>query len=1250
MHSPSIHSRAESPPSTSVPSKASSFKLSSRKSIFRRRPRTGGSEASPAPDFASSHSHAHSHSTERTYAAESPVLHGASPFGGLGVDMGEGSNMGHAQRPKFKRTQTGSSHASSGKSEAHSAAAAAAAVTKEPQLLRSTTPTASQAQLLQANPSSDLRLMNLQRHADQPPLPLPAPKAPTLSRGPSFRQARGPEYGYNGRTRSNSMVSLGSVGGAQSQSAGGERMNASGYGGPVLEMSKLDSAGGAAGLFGGGGGGVTRQRTSSLIPSLPFLGSPRIRTLSNGANSGSFPTAGPVPTPLLPSSHAFAPISSSSSSSSVQQTSAAMSNAVAAITARDTVLQNALRRASAASKFTAPLATPEPILLARGNLPLTTSSASSSTPSLALVSASASASALAASPTPSSTPVSGRISLDPNSPVMTRTTLPPSAEEGAPPPAISVASAPSGRLEPYEDESPDEFMQRAAHSLEKSELAVALASHAVPFYLEALQACMRRFQFAGNALDIALRKLLMELCLPKETQQIDRVMEAFAIRYNECNEGLFASPDQPYILAFSLMMLHTDHFNKNAKQKMSKADYVRNASSSEAPIEVLEYLYDNLIFTQFIFVDGDKRIGIRRPSESSTGSRLASLTSGGSSSNRNKIDAYGIITQGRTHELTPNIGDIIQEDSPFSLGIDYSTFDTEMLRRAFSNAPTIEIVTPPRSGIPIGAAWSGNAQGNPAMMSYVMEQSEAIVTLKVTKVGVLNRKDDPIEGSGKKHAKKWKQWGLILTSAQLLFFKDTIWTSALQSQIADQVGDAQVHGDPIKVNITPRITYFRPDGVLSLGDAIAVLDESTACLPNAFRLYAEQAGQSRQYLVQASSHEEMVDWMTKINYCAAFRSVGIRRLDIFLSDERVQMMRTELFNSSISGSSASILSSDSSASSQQASGKFDDLLRESNVQIQRRLRERAEQVAPKVGLLDNTLRALHRELEEHLRLARHFHIMTPFQKSTRERIEAAVVPLATKVRRLRLEAFKAHNRGIILAKECDHYRRLSDTSTPVIPLSTDDLSARAQEPMIPKKETEDRLSVPGSDAAAGLRINTFPSSSRQRPLAEEFTPTLRSSQESDEKTGRRGETSDFPSDSPTTPARPGLPCQTSDGGPPLTPIWSLKSPTSSAATMTPVTESPIDSLTDSGSVGNLSSSSVTPSNLASIEEAADWHATAAAQEKRVSLAALPTISADDVETLTRVHKNGRRSQQRSTIDKDLFTPPNFSMNDPGPFA
>ena len=62
-----------------------------------------------------------------------------------------------------------------------------------------------------------------------------------------------------------------------------------------------------------------------------------------------------------------------------------------------------------------------------------------------------------------------------------------------------------------------------------------------PFYNEALNAYIGRFNFTNNPLDIALRRLLMDVGLPKETQQIDRVMEAFALSYSKCNPDLFVS-------------------------------------------------------------------------------------------------------------------------------------------------------------------------------------------------------------------------------------------------------------------------------------------------------------------------------------------------------------------------------------------------------------------------------------------------------------------------------------------------------------------------------------------------------------------------------------------------------------------------------------------------------------------------------------------------------------------------------------
>lgn len=52
---------------------------------------------------------------------------------------------------------------------------------------------------------------------------------------------------------------------------------------------------------------------------------------------------------------------------------------------------------------------------------------------------------------------------------------------------------------------------------------------------------MTRFDFSRQPLDVALRSLLMHVSLPRETQQIDRIIEAFAQRYEDCEPGLFLS-------------------------------------------------------------------------------------------------------------------------------------------------------------------------------------------------------------------------------------------------------------------------------------------------------------------------------------------------------------------------------------------------------------------------------------------------------------------------------------------------------------------------------------------------------------------------------------------------------------------------------------------------------------------------------------------------------------------------------------
>ncbi|XP_070610919.1 cytohesin-4 isoform X1 [Erythrolamprus reginae] len=88
-----------------------------------------------------------------------------------------------------------------------------------------------------------------------------------------------------------------------------------------------------------------------------------------------------------------------------------------------------------------------------------------------------------------------------------------------------------------------------------------------PLNLQVLQAFVECHQFANLNLVQALRQFLWSFRLPGEAQKIDRMMEAFANWYCQCNPGIFQSTDACYILSFSVIMLNTSLHNPNVKDK-----------------------------------------------------------------------------------------------------------------------------------------------------------------------------------------------------------------------------------------------------------------------------------------------------------------------------------------------------------------------------------------------------------------------------------------------------------------------------------------------------------------------------------------------------------------------------------------------------------------------------------------------------------------------------------------------------------
>ncbi|XP_035286349.1 brefeldin A-inhibited guanine nucleotide-exchange protein 1-like [Anguilla anguilla] len=120
------------------------------------------------------------------------------------------------------------------------------------------------------------------------------------------------------------------------------------------------------------------------------------------------------------------------------------------------------------------------------------------------------------------------------------------------------------------------------------------------FTKEVMYAYVDQMDYQGKDFVSALRLFLEGFRLPGEAQKIDRLMEKFAARYLECNQGqtLFASADTAYVLAYSIIMLTTDLHSPQVKNKMTKEQYIKMNrginDSKDLPEEYLSAIYDEI--------------------------------------------------------------------------------------------------------------------------------------------------------------------------------------------------------------------------------------------------------------------------------------------------------------------------------------------------------------------------------------------------------------------------------------------------------------------------------------------------------------------------------------------------------------------------------------------------------------------------------------------------------------------------------
>ncbi|XP_060945968.1 cytohesin-3-like [Limanda limanda] len=128
-------------------------------------------------------------------------------------------------------------------------------------------------------------------------------------------------------------------------------------------------------------------------------------------------------------------------------------------------------------------------------------------------------------------------------------------------------------------------------------------------HLEILKAFVELHEFSDLNLVQALRQFLWSFRLPGEAQKIDRMMEAFATRYCDCNPGVFQSTDTCYILSFAIIMLNTSLHNPSVKEKPSLQLFVSMNkginNGEDLPSELLAKLYASIRSEPFKIPEDD---------------------------------------------------------------------------------------------------------------------------------------------------------------------------------------------------------------------------------------------------------------------------------------------------------------------------------------------------------------------------------------------------------------------------------------------------------------------------------------------------------------------------------------------------------------------------------------------------------------------------------------------------------------------
>ncbi|KAG0761497.1 hypothetical protein G6F60_003552 [Rhizopus arrhizus] len=479
---------------------------------------------------------------------------------------------------------------------------------------------------------------------------------------------------------------------------------------------------------------------------------------------------------------------------------------------------------------------------------------------------------------------------------------------------------------------------------------------------------VQQFNFCGESIDASLRKLLAKVRLPKEAQQIDRAMEDFAARYFECNPTLIDKPDA---------------HNKNVKQKMDKDTFIRRTKIIEGgegvPAEILDIMYDNIVLSEFTYA---KDINTRPERSNSWFSKLLSDTSttatNPSGDNSNTTSNQSNVTFA---DLAPKLEQLMPAENSFNYK-----------RNILKPIPIMDIHFSLLTAKPLCLSGVRSRHGN-----NTDSKNNNTFTIRVAKAGILDRKHDLLPSGKRATARSWRPFGIILSGSQIIFFSDMssyqAWLEEEESMakrpprrnssVPHSVSSLTASASNLSLNnatitsttsfytndsgtipalLSTRKVHLQPVQIISLSYAVCIYDENYTKYPHVFRLIL---GDGQQFLLRASSDQEMDDWMLKINYAASLKTTGVG----------VKSFRR----------------------------RGHDVAQSPDTRYETERQKRQEEAREKIQELSDRIEEQIRLLDRELQLRRNLMVLIPVQKSTKDRLISFADMVGERIKHKRIE-------------------------------------------------------------------------------------------------------------------------------------------------------------------------------------------------------------------------------------------------------